>query len=72
MPRGSTPTFAAERMRRYRKRQRRGERIVRVRLGPDEIEALVSRGYLSAGERDDAIALQFGMSCLIDETLGGL
>jgi hypothetical protein len=59
-------------MRRYRKRQRDGERIVRVRLGPNEIEALVSRGYLSPGERDNADAIQFGMSCLIDETLGGL
>jgi hypothetical protein len=62
-----TPKSAAERMRRYRNRRRRGERIVRVRLGPDEIEALVSRGYLLPGDRDDADAIQFGMSCLIDE-----
>ena len=67
----NTPTSAAERNRRYRKRQRRGQRIIRVQIGPAEIDALVSRGFLGPGDREDAIAIEFGVSAYIDETLGG-
>jgi hypothetical protein len=49
------PTSAAERMRRYRKRQRRGQRIVRVRIGPNEIEGLVLRGLLGPGDREHRV-----------------
>jgi hypothetical protein len=66
---GKAAISAAERMRRYRKRQRRGQRIIRLQIGPAEIEALVSRGFLGPGDREDAIAIQFGMSALIDEAL---
>jgi hypothetical protein len=69
---GKAPTSAAERMRRYRKRQRRGQRIVRLQIGPAEIEALVSRGYLGPNDREDTIAIQFGMSALVDQALGDL
>ena len=58
---------SAERMRRYRKRQRRRQRIIRVQIGPAEIEALVSRGFLGPGDREDTTAIQFGMSAFIDE-----
>jgi hypothetical protein len=61
---------SAERMRRYRKRQRRGQRIVRLQIGRNEIESLVSRGFLGPGDREDASAIEFGMSAFIDETLG--
>jgi hypothetical protein len=61
---------AAERMRRYRKRQRRGQRIVRVQIGLAEIEALVSRGFLGPGDREDPIAIEYGLSVLIDDALG--
>ena len=64
------PTSAAERMRRYRKRQRRGQRIVRVQIGRNEIEALVLRGFLGPGDRQDVSAIEFGLSAYIDETLG--
>jgi hypothetical protein len=63
---------SAERMRRYRKRQRRGQRIIRVQIGPNEIEALVSRGFLGPNDREDTSAIEFGMSAFIDETLGAL
>jgi hypothetical protein len=69
---GKAPTSAAERMRRYRKRQRRGQRIIRLQIGPAEIEALVSRGFLGPNDREDTSAIQFGMSALIDEALGDL
>jgi hypothetical protein len=64
---GST---SAERMRRYRKRQRRGQRIIRVQVGSAEIDALVSRGLLGAADREDTGAIEFGMSALIDEMIG--
>jgi hypothetical protein len=59
-------------MRRYRKRQRRGQRIIRVQIEPNEIEALVSRGFLGPNDREDTSAIEFGMSAFIDETLGAL
>jgi hypothetical protein len=65
-----TSQSPAERMRRYRKRQRRGQRIIRVQIGPTEIEGLVSKGFLGPGDRNDTIAIEFGMSALIDEALG--
>jgi hypothetical protein len=61
---------SAERMRRYRKRQRRGQRIVRLQIGPAEIEALVARGFLGPGDREDPIAIEYGLSVLIDDALG--
>jgi len=63
---------SAERMRRYRGRQRRGERIIRVQIGPAEIEALVSKGFIGAGDRQDSTAIEYGMSALIDEAIGAL
>jgi hypothetical protein len=57
-------------MRRYRKRQRRGQRIIRLQIGPNEIEGLVSRGFLGPGDREDIIAIEFGLSALIDQALG--
>jgi hypothetical protein len=62
---------AAERMRRYRKRRRRGQRIIRMQIGPTVIEALVSKGFLGPNDREDNIAIEFGMSVLVDEALGG-
>jgi hypothetical protein len=67
-----TPTSAAARMHRYRLRQRRGQRIIRVLIGPTEIETLVSKGFLGPNDREDTSAIEFGMSALIDEALGDL
>jgi hypothetical protein len=63
-----TPTSAAARMHRYRLRQR----IIRVLIGPTEIETLVSKGFLGPNDREDTSAIEFGMSALIDEALGDL
>jgi hypothetical protein len=62
---------AAERMRRYRKRQRRGQRCVRILIGPAEIDRLIDKGYLGPEEREDVEALQFAASSFISETLRG-
>jgi hypothetical protein len=43
-----------------------------MQIGPTEIEALVSRGFLGPNDREDASAIEFGMSALIDEALGDL
>jgi hypothetical protein len=59
-------------MRRYRKRQRRGERIIQLQIGPAEIEALVSKGFIGPGDRQDPLAIEYGMSAWIDEALGAL
>jgi hypothetical protein len=64
------PQSPAERMRHYRKRKRRGQRIIRLQIGPNEIEALVSRGFLGANDREDISAIEFGMSALVDQALG--
>jgi hypothetical protein len=61
---------SAERMRHYRQRQRRGERIIRVQIGAAEIEALVSKGFIGPDDRQDPIAIEYGLSVLIDQALG--
>jgi hypothetical protein len=62
----------AERMRLYRKRQRRGERCVRIPIGPAEIDRLIEKGYLGPGEREDLDALEFAASSFISDALLGL
>jgi hypothetical protein len=61
---------SAERMRHYRQRQRRGERIIQLQIGPAEIEALVSKGFIGPDDRQDPIAIEYGLSALIDQALG--
>ena len=58
---------AAERMRLYRKRRRRGCRHVRILVHRAEIEALVAKGYLAPEERDNTEALQFAISGLLTQ-----
>jgi hypothetical protein len=58
MPNQPTNTLqsTAERMRLYRRRRRRGRRIVRVEIDAAEVEALVRRGYLEPKDREDRSA----------------
>jgi hypothetical protein len=65
-----TPQSGAERMRRYRQRQRRGERIIQLQIGPADIEALVSKGFIGPDDRQDTTAIEYGVSALIDEVIG--
>lgn len=62
----------AERMRRYRKRQKRGFRIVRIQIGLAEIEGLIERGYLSRGDKENVKAVEFATNDFVSEALLGL
>jgi hypothetical protein len=65
------PQSAAERMRRYRNRQKRGFRIVRIQIGVAEIEGLIERGYLSRGDKENVKAVEFATNDFVFETLLG-
>jgi len=54
----STPSTAAERMRRYRKRRRDGMQYVRIPLHVTEIDGLIRIRFLKEEEREDAERLQ--------------
>ena len=60
---------AAERMRLYRKRRRRGMRCVHVHVSPPEVEVLIRKGYLSDETRNDRDALAFAVGSLIYDAL---
>jgi hypothetical protein len=49
---------SAARTRRHRERRRHGTRCVTVDVSQGELDALVIRGYLSEGERDNGAALK--------------
>jgi hypothetical protein len=59
-------------MRRYRKRQKRGFRIVRIQIGLAEIEGLIERGYLSRGDKENVKGVEFATNDFVSETLFGL
>ena len=64
------PTPAAERMRQYRRRRRRGMRCVTVRVSEADIEALVAKGYLAPSGRAEANAIQEAADMFISDALG--
>jgi hypothetical protein len=63
------PPTAAERMRHYRRRRRRGARSLRIQLELAAIGALISKGYLEQGLRNDPSAIQFAVNSFIDDAL---
>jgi hypothetical protein len=66
------PRSPTERMRLYRKRQRRRQRCIRIQIGVPEITALVEKGYLDPAEREDIGALEFAVSAFLSDTLLGV
>jgi hypothetical protein len=60
---------AAERMRLYRRRRRLGVRPVTVEIGPEGIEALVTKGYLKPHERQDWNEVQFAVRSFLSDQL---
>ena len=64
-----SPTRAAERMREYRKRHRRGIRCVTIQLYETEIDALVRKRYLADKERSDPDALRWAVGSFISDAL---
>ena len=65
-----SPTTAAERMRLYRRRRRRGRRPFKVELDVADIDALVKRGYLDPKERDDLSAIAWAATGFLSDALG--
>ena len=60
---------AAERMRRYRKRRRRGIRCVRVQIHVTEIDALIRKKYLDQQSRDDLKAVEYAIRTVVLDAL---
>ena len=59
-------------MRRYRKRRKRGFRIVRSQIGLAEIEGLIERDYLSRGDRENVKAVESATNDFFSEAPPGL
>ena len=58
---------SAARMTRHRERRRRGTRCVTVDVSQGERDALVVRGYLSEGERDNGVALKKAIEAVLSD-----
>ena len=58
---------SATRMTRHRERRRQGTRCVTVDVSQSELDALVVRGYLSEGERDNGIALKKAIEAVLSD-----
>ncbi len=59
---------AAERMRVYRERQRRGLRCVRVQISHVEIDGLIKKHYLDPADRDDLDALEAALDAFVSDS----
>jgi hypothetical protein len=62
------PSPAAERMRQYRKRNRKGLRCIRIQLDVTEIDVLVRKGYLEAKDRDNGKAVQTAAATFVGDS----
>ena len=60
---------AADRMRRYRERRRKGICCVRVWLHSTDIEVLICKGYLDEALRNDQTAIQSGAEIFVSDAL---
>ena len=68
----TAPSAAAERMRRYRQRQRDGLRCLMIELRETEIDALIRNGLLAAENRHDYDSVQSALYAFLDHALGEL
>ena len=62
-------TAAAERMRRYRQRQRDGLRCLGIELRETEIDALIRKGLLKPETRNDTSAVIDALYAHLENTL---
>jgi hypothetical protein len=67
-PEPRTPT--AERMRRHRERRREGLRCLTIEIHEEEIDALISRGFLKAETRNDVNAVLQAFYAFLESALG--
>jgi hypothetical protein len=58
---------SAARTRRHRERRRHGARCATVDVTRGELDALVARGYLSEGERDNSAALKNAIEAVLSD-----
>ena len=58
---------SAARMTRHRERRRQGTRCVTIDVSQSELDALVVRGYLSEGERDNGVALKKAIEAVLSD-----
>jgi hypothetical protein len=58
---------SAARTRRHRERRRQGTRCVTVDVNPNELDALVVRGYLAEEERDTGAALKKAIEAVLSD-----
>jgi len=65
----ASPTAAAERMRRYRQRQRDGLRCLGIELRETEIDALIRKGLLKPETRNDTSAVIDALYAHLENTL---
>jgi hypothetical protein len=61
---------SARRMRLHRIRRQSGLRCVVVELREQETQALITKGFLSAGSRNDKTAIRNALYAYLDGTLG--
>ena len=65
----SPPSNTAVRMRALRRRRRQGEQCVTVQMGPEDIDRLITTGYLGPKERDDNEAIEAASSMFLHDAL---
>ena len=65
------PSAAAERMRLFRERRRKGSRCLTIELRETEIDALIRRGLLKAETRNDPGAVSEALYRHLDRSLAG-
>jgi hypothetical protein len=65
----TSPTTAAERMRRHRERRREGMRCLWVELRDTEIDALIRKGLLKPETRHDQNAIADALYDYLERTL---
>jgi hypothetical protein len=63
------PNSPAQRMRRYRRRQRYRRLSVRIEVDRAEIDGLIKRRYLDAAQRDDPAAVGEAVTSFISDVL---
>jgi hypothetical protein len=56
-------------MRIHRRRKRRGFRIVRIQIGLSDIDALIGRGYLPRGDKENVKAVEFATNAFVSDAL---
>jgi hypothetical protein len=67
-----SPSPAAERMRRFRRRRRNGMVCVRVQLGVADVDALVTKRYLNPKKREDLSAVAEAADGFLSDALQDL